>query len=168
MRKRSFSGGITFRLCRNYNGSEFLNWHLQRYFQNRKQPIQFTRSRPYHSNDNAHVEQKNWSCVRQLFGYERFGNPKLVNLMNNLYANEFSLFTNFFQPTQKLDSKARDGGKWARKHGKPATPAQRLLDHSDIPETVKDNLWRQIGSLNPFELQRQIRRKLKAIFNLLR
>ena len=67
---------------------------------------------PYHSNDNAHVEQKNLSCVRQLFGYERFGNPRLVNLMNDLYANEFSLFTNFFQPTQKLASKARDGSKW--------------------------------------------------------
>lgn len=150
------------------NGSEFLNWHLQRYFQNRKQPIQFTRSRPYHSNDNAHVEQKNWSCVRQLFGYERFDNPRLVNLMNDLYANEFSLLVNFFQPTQKLASKARDGSKWVRKHGKPATPAQRLLDHPDVPETTKNKLRQQLGSLNPFELQKQIQRKLKPIFNLLR
>ena len=150
------------------NGSEFLTWHLQRYFQNRKCPIQFTRSRPYHSNDNAHVEQKNWSCVRLLFGYERFGNPKLVSLMNDLYANEFSLFVNFFQPTQKLASKARDGSKWIRKHGKPATPAQRLLDHPDIPEHAKEKLRQQIHSLNPFELQQKIRRKLKVIFNLLR
>lgn len=72
------------------NGSEFLTWHLLRYFQSHKQPIKFTRSRPYHSNDNAHVEQKNWSCVRQLFGYDRLSDPKMVKLMNDLYANEFA------------------------------------------------------------------------------
>ena len=150
------------------NGSEFLNWHLLRYFQSHKQPIQFTRSRPYHSNDNAHVEQKNWSCVRQLFGYERFGDPRLVNLMNDLYANEFSLFTNFFCPTLKLVSKAREGSKWIRKHSQPMTPAQRIIDHPDIPITTKRKLQRQLETLNPFQLQRQIRRKLKAVFNLLR
>ncbi len=76
------------------NGSEFLNWHLLRYWQNQESPIQSTRSRPYHSNDNAPVEQKNWSCVRHLFGYERFSHSAAVQLMNDLYANEFSLLTN--------------------------------------------------------------------------
>ncbi len=150
------------------NGSEFLTWHLLRYFQSCKQPIQFTRSRPYHSNDNAHVEQKNWSCVRQLFGYDRFGDPKLVRLMNDLYTNEFSLFTNFFCPTQKLASKAREGSKWVRKHGKPVTPAQRVLDHPDIPESAKKKISAQMKSLNPFLLQKQIQRKLIAIFKLIR
>ncbi len=116
------------------NGSEFLNWHLLRYFQTHEQPIKFTRSRPYHSNDNAHVEQKNWSCVRQLFGYDRMGEVRMVKLMNDLYANEFSLFTNFFCPTLKLASKAREGSKWVRKHSKPITPAQRLLEHPDTPQ----------------------------------
>ncbi len=60
------------------NGSEFLNWHLIRHFQNRKQPIQVTRSRPYHKDDNAHIEQKNWTHVRQWLGYSRFENPKIV------------------------------------------------------------------------------------------
>ena len=150
------------------NGSEFLNWHLLRYFQNPKRPVQFTRSRPYHSNDNAHVEQKNWSCVRQLFGYDRLGDPKLVKLMNDLYANEFSLFTNCFCPTLKLASKARIGSKWVRKHGKPIPPAQRVLDHPDIPKNTKKKLAAQIKSLNPFLIQRQIQRKLRAIFKLLR
>ena len=108
------------------NGSEFLNWHLLRHFQNQPQPIQFTRSRPYHSNDNAHVEQKNWSHMRQLFGYERFGNPRMIKLMNDLYANEFSLLGNFFQPTQKLASKAREGSKWFRKHSQASRRSARL------------------------------------------
>jgi hypothetical protein len=150
------------------NGSEFLTWHLLRYFQSHKQPIKFTRSRPYHSNDNAHVEQKNWSCVRQLFGYDRLGDPRMVKLMNDLYANEFSLFTNFFYPTLKLVSKAREGSKWIRKHSKPITPAQRVLDHPDIQKSTKEKLSTQIKSLNPFLIQKQIQRKLRAIFKLLR
>jgi len=150
------------------NGSEFLNWHLLRYFESHKQPVQFTRSRPYHSNDNAHVEQKNWSHVRQLFGYDRFADPKLVRLMNDLYANEFSLFTNFFCPTLKLVSKARNGSRWVRKHSKPITPAQRLLEHPDVSTENKNRLEQQMKSLNPFTLQKHIQGKLKAIFKRLR
>lgn len=103
-----------------------------------------------------------------MFGYERFGNPKLVQLMNDLYANEFSLFTNFFQPTQKLAAKKREGSKWVRKHSQPMTPAQRLIDHSDIPDAVRNKLQKQLEALNPFQLERQIQRKLKAVFKLLR
>ena len=88
--------------------------------------------------------------------------------MNDIYANEFSLFTNFFCPTLKLASKAREGSKWVRKHSKPITPAQRVLDHADIPKNTKEKLSAQMKSLNPFMLQKQIQRKLKAIFKLLR
>ncbi len=150
------------------NGSEFLNWNLLRYFQSYEQPIKFARSRPYHSNDNAHVEQKNWSCVRQLFGYDRIGDARLVSLMNDVYANEFSQFTNFFCPTLKLMSKAREGSKWVRKHSKPITLAQRLLDHPDTAQMTRDKLLMQIKTLNPFEIQKQIQRKLTVIFKLLR
>ena len=84
------------------NGSEFLNYHLLRYFahpdDSEKLRLQFTRSRPYKKNDNAHVEQKNWSHIRQLLGYARFENKALVPLINDLYANEISLFNNFFAP----------------------------------------------------------------------
>jgi len=150
------------------NGSEFLNWHLLRHFQSAAQPVKFTRSRPYHSNDNAHVEQKNWSCVRQLFGYDRLGRAAMVKPMNDLYAKEFSLLTNFFYPTLKLASKARDGSKWIRKHSKPVTPAQRLIDHPDLPQDVRDELSARMKTLNPFLIQKEIQRKLKAIFKLLR
>ena len=150
------------------NGSEFLNWHLLRHFQNREQPIQFTRSRPYQSNDNAHVEQKNWSCVRQLFGYDRFEKPEVVALMNDLYANEFSLMNNFFYPTMKLAEKKRVGSKIVKKHATPQTPAQRIIDHPDTDEPTKERLRRQTKELNPFELRSKIQKKLRRIFNLLR
>ncbi len=150
------------------NGTEFLNWHLMNYFRGGKQPIQFTRSRPYQSNDNAHVEQKNWSCVRQLFGYDRFADPRLVRLMNDLYTNKFSLLTNFFYPTLKLKSKSRVGSRWVKKYSTPVTPARRLIDHPDVPQATKDRLSAQAKTLNPFHLQKQIQRKLKAIFKLVR
>jgi hypothetical protein len=91
------------------NGSEFLNHHLIRYFTNSERPrnIQFTRSRPYHSDDNAHVEQKNWTHVRQIFGYERFDNQAVVEMMNDLYKNEISLMNNYFLPNFKLLEKRR-------------------------------------------------------------
>ena len=74
------------------NGSEFLNYHLLRYFTDHPSVTSFTRSRPYKKNDNAHVEQKNWSHVRQLFGYDRFEDLSLVGMMNGLYAPN-GLFT---------------------------------------------------------------------------
>jgi len=84
------------------NGSEFLNYPLVRYFTDHPSVTSFTRSRPYRKNDNAHVEQKNWSHVRQLFGYDRFEDPNLVDLMNDLYVNEWSLYQNHFCPSMKL------------------------------------------------------------------
>lgn len=150
------------------NGSEFLNWHLLRYFQGQKQPIQFTRSRPYHSNDNAHVEQKNWSGVRQLLGYERFDNPKIVKLINDLYAKEFSLMNNYFCPTMKLASKKRVGSKIVKQYGKPQTPAQRVMEHPSTPPEIKAKLQTTLDAHNPFVLRATIERKLRLIFKLVR
>ena len=72
------------------NGNEFLNWHLLRHFSQRKEPVQFTRSRPYHKDDNAHIEQKTWTQVRQWLGYSRFDNPAVVPLLNDLFRNEWN------------------------------------------------------------------------------
>jgi len=84
------------------------------------------------------------------------------------YANEFSLFTNFSCPTLRLVSKARDGSKWVRKHGKPITPAQRLIDHPDVSTDNKIRLEQQMKSLNPFALQKRIQGRPKVIFKRLR
>jgi hypothetical protein len=150
------------------NGSEFLNWHLVRYFQHPRQGVQFTRSRPYRKNDNAHVEQKNWSCVRQLFGYQRFDQHRLVRLMNDLYANEFSLLNNYFCPSMKLVEKKRVGAKIIRRHSTPQTPMQRLIDHPDITPARKTQLLRIYSELNPFKLSATIQAKLRATFKRLR
>ena len=151
------------------NGSEFLNWHLIRYFTNEQRPkqIQFTRSRPYHSDDNAHVEQKNWTHVRQLFGYERFSNQAVVELMNDLYKNEMSQMNNYFLPNTKLTEKQRVESKIIKKHDKPATPYQRLMKSKDVSEQKKNELTEVYNSLNPFELKKAIKNKVDRIFRLI-
>ena len=151
------------------NGSEFLNHHLIRYFSDRPKAklVQFSRSRPYHKNDNAHVEQKNWTHVRQLFGYDRFDKKPLIPLMNDLYRKEYSLLQNYFCPTMKLLSKERVNSKYRKKYGIPQTPYQRLLTSDHIHPDAKQKLTRIYESLNPFILRRNIETKLKNIFNLI-
>ena len=150
------------------NGSEFLNYHLIRYLSDRPKlrMVQFTRSRPYHKDDNAHVEQKNWTHVRQLFGYDRFGNKLMVALMNELYRNEYSLLQNHFCPTMKLISKERINSKYHKKYDVPQTPYQRLLTSDHISTEIKQELITVYKSLNPFMLRKKIEKKLKTIFSL--
>lgn len=147
------------------SGTEFLNWHLVRYCnEGRQQPIQLTRSRPYRKNDNAHVEQKNWSHVRHLFGYDRFDNPVLVKRMNELYQTEWSLYQNHFMPTQKLQYKEKINSKYRRKYDKPQTPYERVLASTAIAQTTKTQLQTLHERLNPFALKKAIEKKLKVIF----
>lgn len=145
------------------NGSEFLNWHLFRHFTNRKQPVQFTRSRAYHKNDNAHIEEKNWTHIRQYLGYQRFDKNMLVDMLNKLYIKEWNLYFNFFIPSVKLVEKYRDGSKMIKKYDKPKTPYQRILESTDISNVVKNKLTRCFEALNPIELQEKMANKIKAI-----
>jgi len=150
------------------NGSEFLNWALYQHLTGRPVKLPWTRSRAYRKNDNAHCEQKNWTHVRQLFGHERFAHPELVALMNDLYAQEWSQFTNHFKPTFKLLKRDKRGSKTVRIYEqKPQTPYQRLLDSPDIDEATKTKLRQEHAQLDPFELKKGIERKLKNFFTVL-
>jgi hypothetical protein len=151
------------------NGSEFLNWHLIRYLKERgKDAVQVTRSRPYRKNDNAHVEQKNWTHVRHLFGYDRFDSPCLVGMMNDLYKNEWSLLINYFYPSMQLKEKIKVNSKYKRKYHDPQTPYQRLMASEYIDKKTKTLLKKRFESLNPFELKKTIEIKLSKIFHFVK
>ncbi len=145
------------------NGSEFLNWHLVRYFQERRRPVGFTRSRPYHKDDNGHVEQKNWTHVRQLLGYERFGEEALCAEINALYRELWEPLHNYFCPSAKLLSKERHGAKVQRRHDAPQTPCDRLLKSVHVDAETKERLRATRAGLNPFELARRIEEALGRI-----
>ena len=108
------------------NGSEFINYHLKTFCDQNK--IQFTRGRPYKKDDNAHIEQKNWTHVRKIFGYERYDSRQTVQAMNDLYQNELRILQNLFLPSMKLLEKTRIGSKLKRHYDKPQTPLERLLN----------------------------------------
>ena len=148
------------------NGSEFLNRTLFKHFTKRKHPVQFTRSRTYHKDDNAHVEQKNWTHVRQWLGYQRLDNPLTVPLLNDLYRREWRVFHNFFCPSVKLLDKQRIGSKTIKRYDVPKTPYQRVVESPYIPQKTKDAMTKYLETLNPFLLKKALQEKLKKIFSL--
>jgi len=149
------------------NGGEFINYHLIRHFADRVKPVQFTRSRPYHKDDNAHVEQKNWTHVRQWFGYHRLDKRRIVDMMNKLYRSEWRLYHNFFQPSTKLIEKKVIASKVFKRYDKPKTPYERVLESKHVAPYVKRILKEQFDTLNPFQLRKAIESKLKQIFDYL-
>jgi len=146
------------------NGSEFLNWHLGAWCAKRE--IQFTRGRPYKKDDNAHVEQKNWTHVRKLLGWDRYDTPQAVEAINDLYRNELRVWLNLYLPSVKLVKKVRVGCKLRRVYDAPQTPLERVATAPGAdPERVAQ-IQRLPEQIDPFELARTIDRKLERIHAL--
>lgn len=145
------------------NGSEWLNWALIRYLQVRPKPVRVTRSRPYHKDDNAHVEQKNWMWPRQLLGYGRLEQQRLLQPINALYTEAWGPLHNFFLPSTKLLKKWRMGSRWVRRHDRPQTAYQRLVAHAELTSKARRQLRDRFHALDPFRLAAEVERRLKPI-----
>ena len=135
------------------NGSEFINGELFRYCQ--QENLTFTRSRAYRKNDGCHVEQKNWSVVRQNVGYARFDTPEELAVLSEIHSL-VRLHTNFFMPSAKLVSKTRDGSKVTKRYDRPTTPYRRVLARDDVDDKAKTALAAKFETLNPADLRRRI------------
>jgi len=134
-------------------GTEFINDQLYRYCLNEK--ITFTRGRAGRKNDNAYVEQKNWSVVRRAVGYWRYDSPEQLELLDRLYVR-LHLYVNFFLPVVKLQEKVRFGSKVKRKYDDPQTPYARVLTNPSVSEEDKAELREAYGYLDLIELRRSI------------
>jgi hypothetical protein len=145
------------------NGSEFINAHLLRYCQDEQ--LTFTRSRPYKKNDQAYVEQKNWSIVRQLVGYERYESASAYQALQALYE-VIRRYINFFQPSMKLVAKERVGSKVKKRYDKAKTPYQRVLESERVTQESKARLRQQYATLNPVALLRQMQRLQAVLWKL--
>jgi hypothetical protein len=145
------------------SGGEFINYHLFNYCQDEK--ITFTRARPYKKNDQAYIEQRNWTVVRQVVGYARYESPEALILLNIIYE-DLRLFVNFFQPVMKLESKTRTGSKVRKKYDKAQTPYQRIRASSDIDQAAKHQLQEVYLALNPAEQRRRIEANLTKLWRL--
>lgn len=148
------------------NGGEFLNWHLADYFLKRPEPVAFTRSRAYHKNDNARVEQKNWTHVRQLVGYGRLADPAQAELLNDLYAREWGQFRNFYCPAMKHLRTVVEGSRKKRIYDQPLTPFERLKACPGADPQQVERMEKLLATLNPFKLKTSIERKLRRVLRL--
>jgi hypothetical protein len=146
------------------NGSEFINYHLKA-FCDQKQ-IQFTRGRPYKKDDNAHIEQKNWTHVRKILGYLRYDSPHCLDAINNLYRHELRILQNLFLPSMKLTGKIRVGSKLKRQYDKPLTPLERLLACPEADPAKLKELLKLRDATDPFALAKTIEQKLERIYRL--
>lgn len=147
------------------NGSEFINDLLYRYCLSAE--ITFTRSRPYKKNDQAHVEQKNWSVVRHAVGYDRWETDQELILLKSIYE-DLRLYINFFQPSLKLIAKERIGNKTIKRYDTAKTPYQRVIERTDISLEAKARLSYTYVQLNPAELRRRIDQKTANLWKISR
>ncbi|HZO75783.1 MAG TPA: hypothetical protein VFB60_26520 [Ktedonobacteraceae bacterium] len=145
------------------NGVEFLTTHLVRYCQ--QEHLIFTRGRPFQKNDQAHVEQKNWSVVRHVVGYDRYEGQSAWDALQNLY-DVLRLYVNFFQPSMKLLSKERVGSRIKKRYDEAKTPYQRVLLSEQVTSEVEAALQQDYRALNPVVLLRQLKERQAALWKL--
>lgn len=153
------------------NGGEVLSWHIVKYFSERANPVAITRSRAYHKNDNAHVEQKNNSVARRYLGYERLDDQAVLELINHYYRDIVCTMLNHFYPTNKLKDKQLVKSKRKRFYDKPCTPYTRVLGSSYVSEDAKQKLVAIHNSLDPVELrisEQRVRKQIDTAMKLFR
>lgn len=147
------------------NGGEYINHHLWRYC--KKNQIEFTRSRSGKKNDNAHVEQKNYTAIRKVVGYARLDTTEQLVILHQLYDGPLRLYLNYFQPTRKRKSKEYDPstGKARKFYFESKTPYQRLMamDAKVISPAQKAMLQSTYNNLNPVQLLAEIRSLLTEL-----
>lgn len=145
------------------NGGEFLNYHVMHWLQKRKRPVFMTRSRPDKKDDNAHVEQKNWTPIRQWFGDERHDHPEVVEMINELVTGPYSQLLNYFHASLKLKNKEKKNGRIVRQYDEAQTPLTRVLGSAAVTRKTKKRLQVEKAQLNPFALKRQVSKRLQEI-----
>jgi hypothetical protein len=143
------------------NGSEFINHELMGFCEENR--ITFTRSRAYHKNDQAHVEEKNGSIVRRIIGYDRFEGRPTWEALSELYR-VLRVYVNFFQPSLKLLSKERDGAKKSKKYYTAKTPHQRVIMVTTVSQEIKDALNEQYECLDPVDLLEELKKLQSKLF----
>jgi transposase InsO family protein len=146
------------------NGSEFINWHLKGWCEQKH--IQLTRGRPYKKDDNAHIEQKNWTHVRKLLAWDRYDTHEAVAAMNDLYGQELRLWLNLFLSSVKLLKKVRVGSRVRRVYDAARTPFERVRECVQADPEKVAQLGELRKRLDPFQLSRIIERKLERIGRL--
>ena len=145
------------------NGHEFINHHLLEWVRQSKDPSEFTRSRARKKNDNAHVEQKNSTHVREQLGYDRFDCPELEEPMQRFYES-YELFRNLFIPCFKILRKERVGAKVRKIYGPSLPPCERLLQYPDLAKERSQRLRELRDRYDPIDLSKEVQKRKNEFF----
>ncbi len=149
------------------NGTEFLNHDvLKAFVKNRENPVSLFRGRPYRKNDQAYVEQKNYTNVRQVFGYERIETGAALDLMNKIYEESWNELQNLYVPQKKTLHKERHGSKMKGIQSKPLTPADRLMDEDSLSMEEKGELAARKLETSPFVLKERLKTLMQKFAKL--
>jgi len=152
------------------NGSEILNSDMGQYWRNRFRPVQFVRSRPYRKKAQGYVEQKNFTYVLALFGYDRMSGRRHAETMSRIYREVRGPLHNFSLPSEKPLTDVRNGSRYVKKYDRTPAPYQRLLGSADLSKETKMALELNYLCLNPFKLRQdlELELELKGFFDGLR
>jgi hypothetical protein len=166
---KKIESGLPFNLVEFFsdNGNEFINYLLEDYFGKRQAPVHFTRTRAYKKNDGCYVEQKNYTHVRKIFGYQRIGQRELISMANEIYQIFWNPIQNFYTPSMKLIKKERVGSKIVKQYDEPKTPYQRLIESGYLTNDQQRTLIKQYNNLNPYFLRKELDKRLKIFFEKL-
>ena len=145
------------------NDSVFMNESVRDYC--RAEGIVLTRCRPYHKNDQAHIEQKNGAIVRRILGYRRYEGMAAARELARLYATT-RLFVNAFQPSFKLAEKEREGARVHKRYHAPATPSDRLLADPRTSNVVRQRVETLRADLDPVRLLADMRAAQQALVGI--
>lgn len=145
------------------NGAEFINGHLLRYCTQER--LTFTHCRPYHKDDQAHVEQKNWSVVRQLIGYERYEGAQASAQFKRIYAL-LHIYVNGYLPVMKLVGKEREGATVRKQYDQAKTPYRRALEAGVVSPEQRAAFEKMMAEQGPLALRRRIERELNRLWDL--
>ena len=145
------------------NDSEFINAHLLRYCEAER--ITFTRCRAYHKNDQAHVEQKNYTQVRRIVGYDRLKGEQALRQLGTIYGL-LRLYTNGWLPAMKRLSKKREGSKVSKRYDVPGTPLRRSIESGMMSEEARHEFDALLRAHGPMRLKRQLDTEIEKLWGL--
>jgi len=123
------------------NGSEYVNRRVAQMLD--KLRVEFTRSRPRHSNDNGLAETKNGAVVRKFFGYEHIP-QRHARRFNTFCVEYLNPFLNFHRPclfaTELPDPKKPGRIKRVYRASSAMTPLDKLASLPDAHQFLREGV----------------------------
>ncbi len=150
------------------SGSEYVNHDIARLLE--KLRVEFTKSRPRQTNDNALVECKNGAVIRKLMGYHHIAQHYATSI-NRFYSETLNPYLNFHRPCYFAVDQVDAKGKFQKTypHDQIMTPWDRLQAITNYRDYLKPGITsralnHQAHALSDNEAAAQVQNARKLLF----